>query len=119
MNNKIFKSSLSTIYPHYVNKAERRGGTKSDVDELISWLTGFNSDEINMHLNQGTDLETFFEAAPYPNPKRNNIKGKICGVVIEEIEDSLMREIRYLDKIIDQISIKRGAKGIIEKLDNQ
>jgi len=114
MKNNIFKASLVSIYPHYVNKAERRGGTQKDVDDLICWLTGFNKSELDMHLAKGTDLETFFTAAPKLNPNRVNIKGKICGVIIEEIKDPIMKEIRYLDKIIDQVSIKRSASKIIE-----
>lgn len=115
--NNIFKARLASIYPHYINKVERRGGSQKDVDDLICWLTGFNKSELDNLLVQGMDLETFFTTAPKLNPDRVNIKGKICGVVIEEIKDPLMKEIRYMDKLIDQVSINRNAFKIIEQLE--
>ena len=105
---RIYSISFASVYPHYIAKAEKKGRTKAEVDEIISWLTGYGPGELETILSDKTDFETFFANAPYPNPSRAQIKGLICGIRVEEIEDPLMREIRYLDKLIDELA--RGKK---------
>lgn len=95
---------FASVYPHYVQKAERKGRTKSEVHEIIFWLTGYNEKELQEILDLKTDLKTFFEKAPQINPNVSLIKGLICGYRVEEIEDELMRNIRYLDKLIDELA---------------
>ncbi len=101
---RIYTTSVASVYPHYVAKAERKGRTREEVDEVIGWLTGYGPDDLAVQLEQGTDFETFFANAPAPNPARSRITGVICGVRIEEIEDPTMREIRYLDKLVDELA---------------
>lgn len=101
---RIFTTSVSNVYPYYVAKAERKNRTKEEVDEIICWLTGYSRDELEDQLKKGTDFETFFSQAPALNPSRLLIKGVICGVRVEEVEDPIMREIRYLDKLVDELS---------------
>ena len=101
---KIYEMPLATVYPHYVTKAEKKGRTQAEVDELITWLTGYTVAEIQTHLDDQTDFETFFAQAPALNPARSQITGVICGVKVQEIEEDTMREIRYLDKIIDELA---------------
>ncbi len=96
------------MYPHYVAKAERKGHTKDEVDEIICWLTGYSQDELEVQLEKDADFETFFSEAPALNPSRLLIKGVICGIRVEDMEDTLMREIRYLDKLVDELS--KGKK---------
>ncbi len=105
---RIFTTSVSSVYPYYVAKAERKNRTKQEVDEIICWLTGYSQDELEVLLKNGTDFETFFSEAPVLNPSRLLIKGVICGVRVEEIEDPIMREIRYLDKLVDELA--KGKK---------
>lgn len=112
---RIYKVSFVSIYPHYVAKAERKGRTKEDVDQIIFWLTGYDRDGLEGILKDGTDLETFFTNAPAPNPSRTLIKGIICGVRVEEIEEPTMREIRYLDKLIDELARGRTMDKILRK----
>ena len=101
---RIFTTSVASVYPHYVAKAEKKGRTKAEVDSVICWLTGYNQRELEGRLKQQTDFETFFKEAPKLNPARTLIKGVICGVRVEDIEEPTMREIRYLDKLIDELS---------------
>jgi len=101
---RIFTTSVTKVYPLYVAKAERKGRAKAEVDEIIGWLTGYNQRQLEGHLEKETNLGVFFRGAPEPNPLRLSIKGLICGVRIEEIEDPLMRELRYLDKMIDELA---------------
>ncbi len=109
---RIYTTSVASVYPHYLAKAEKKGRSKAEVDEIIRWLTGYSQQELEEHLNSKTDFETFFSEAPRLNPSRTLVKGMICGVRIEEIEEPTMREIRYLDKLIDEL-----AKGkIIDKI---
>lgn len=105
---KIYTMSFGSVYPHYVTKAEKKGRTKAEVDEIIRWLTGYSQSELDAVIEDGTDFETFFEQAPAMNPNRAQVKGVICGVRIEEIEEPTMKEIRYLDKLIDELA--RGKK---------
>lgn len=101
---KIYTMSFSKVYPLYVQKAERKGRTKEEVDEIILWLTGYSQKQLEQQLERQVDFETFFHEAPKLNPQRFFIKGVICGVRVEQIEDSTMREIRYLDKLIDELA---------------
>lgn len=108
---RLYTTSVASVYVHYVAKAERKGRTKAEVDEIIRWLTGFSQDEFERHLAEQTDFETFF-AASRLNPARNLITGVVCGVRVENVEEPLMREIRYLDKLIDELA-KGKAMGKI------
>ncbi|SDJ57751.1 DUF2200 domain-containing protein [Salimicrobium halophilum] len=110
---KIYTMSVSKVYPHYVTKAEKKDRTKEEVDEIIRWLTGYSQEELDAHLEQGTDFETFFAAAPELNPSRKEIKGVICGVRVEEIEEPTMQEIRYLDKLIDELAKGKAMEKIL------
>ncbi|MCA9083985.1 MAG: DUF2200 domain-containing protein [Planctomycetaceae bacterium] len=112
---RIYTTSFASVYPHYVAKAERKGRTKGEVDEIIRWLTGYRQRQLDAVLKKSTDIETFFAAAPKLNPHRNLIKGVICGVRIEEIEEPTMREIRYLDKLIDELAKGRTMEKILRK----
>ena len=105
---RIFTMSFAGVYPHYITKAEKKDRTKADVDKIIHWLTGYDEQELNEVLENKTDFETFFAEAPKLNPNRKLIKGVVCGIRVEEIEDPLMQEIRYLDKLIDELG--RGKK---------
>lgn len=105
---RIYTTSFASVYPHYVAKAEKKGRTKAEVDEIIFWLTGYNPDDLARILEDKTDFETFFAEAPALNPSRELIKGVICGVRVEEVEEPVMREIRYLDKLIDELA--KGKK---------
>ena len=110
---RIHTTSVASAYPHYVTKAEKKGRTKSDVDAIIRWLTGYSQAELKAHLEKRTDFETFFAEAPQLNPSRASIKGVICGVRVEDIEDPLMREIRYLDKLIDELARGKAMEKIL------
>ena len=105
---RIFTTSVASVYPHYIAKAEKKGRTKAEVDEIIAWLTGYSPEALQAELDARTDFETFFAHAPALNPAREKITGVICGIRVEEIEDPLMRELRYLDKLIDELA--RGKK---------
>lgn len=101
---RIFTTSVASVYPYYVAKAERKGRKKSEVDAILCWLTGYTQRGLEGQLKKQTDFETFFKEAPQLNPLRTSIKGVICGVRIEEIQEPLMREIRYLDKLVDDLA---------------
>lgn len=110
---RIYTTSFASVYPHYVAKAEKKGRTKAEVDQIIRWLTGYGQDQLDARLADRTDFETFFGAAPTLNPARAEIKGVVCGVRVEEIEDPLMREIRYLDKLIDELAKGKAMEKIL------
>lgn len=110
---RIYTTSFASVYPHYVAKAERKGREKAEVDEIIRWLTGYSQAQLESVLEKRTDFETFFAEAPRLNPARTSIKGVICGVRIEEIEEPTMREIRYLDKLIDELAKGRPMEKIL------
>lgn len=111
-NQKIYAMSFAKVYPLYVAKAEKKGRTKEEVDEIIRWLTGYSQEELETQLEKEVDFETFFAQISQMNPARSLIKGVICGVRVENIEEPLMQEIRYLDKLIDEL-----AKGkVMEKI---
>src|SRR4029453_13685487 len=104
MAHRIYRTSFASVYPHYVAKAEKKGRRRGEVDEIICWLTGYSTQELQAQLHGGADFEAFFARAPAMNPARHQVKGVICGVRVEEIEEPLMREIRYLDKLIDELA---------------
>ena len=110
---RIYKTSFASVYPHYVAKAERKGRTKAEVDEIIFWLTGFNQEELERQIAQKSDFQTFFVQAPKLQPARANIKGVVCGVRVEDIAEPLMREIRYLDKLIDELAKGKAMEKIL------
>ena len=110
---RIFTTSFASVYPHYVAKAERKGRTKAEVDEIILWLTGFSQAELDAQIATKTDFETFFAQAPRLNPARAEIKGLICGIRVEEVADPLMREIRYMDKLIDELAKGKAMAKIL------
>lgn len=112
-NERVYRMKISGVYPHYVTKAERKGRTKDEVDEIIRWLTGYDQAGLEKVLAEGTDFETFFAQAPKMHPNRSTIKGLICGVRIEEIEDPVMREVRYLDKLIDELAKGKKMEKIL------
>ena len=110
---RIYTTSVASVYRHYVAKAERKGRARAEVDEIIGWLTGFGPDQLAAHLAAGTDFETFFAQAPRLNPARAAIRGLVCGVRVEEVAEPLMREIRYLDKLIDELAKGRAMDKIL------
>lgn len=112
---RIYTMSFASVYPHYVNKAERKGRTKAEVDEIICWLTGHDPDGLEEILENEADVETFFAEAPELNPSRALIKGVVCGVRVEDVEEPTMREIRYLDKLIDELAKGRAMEKILRK----
>ena len=111
-NQKVFAMSFSKIYPLYVQKAERKSRTKKEVDEIICWLTGYDSETLQAQIDRNVSLQTFFEEAPQMNPNAALIKGVVCGVRVEEIDDPLMQKIRWLDKLVDELA--KGKK--LEKI---
>ncbi|TDL30794.1 DUF2200 domain-containing protein [Jeotgalibacillus sp. S-D1] len=113
MSHKIYAMSVASVYPHYVAKAEKKGRTKAEVDEIIRWLTGYDQEELEGKLEKQTDFETFFADAPQLNPSRTLIKGVICGVRVEDIEEPTMREIRYLDKLVDELAKGKSMEKIL------
>ncbi len=114
-NHKIYSMSVARVYPLYIAKAERKGRAKSEVDEIIRWLTGYTQEEIEEQLNKQTDFETFFKDAPFLNPSRTLIKGVVCGVRVEDIKEPTMQEIRYLDKLIDELAKGKSMDKILRK----
>ncbi len=112
---RIYKMSFASVYPLYVAKAEKKGRTKGEVDEIIRWLTGYSQEEIEKELENQTDFETFFAKTRGLNPLRTLIKGVICGVRVEDIEDQTMKEIRYLDKLIDELAKGKAMDKILRK----
>lgn len=110
---RIYGLPVADVYVHYVAKAERKGRTKEEVDTILCWLTGLDQEGLEAHLRDKTDFETFFAVAPALNPARRSITGTICGVRIEEITDPLMKEIRYADKLIDELARGRPMEKIL------
>jgi hypothetical protein len=111
----VYAMSFASVYPHYVVKAEKKGRTKTEVDEIIRWLTGYSQKELETRLEKKTNFETFFAEAPQLNPSRALIKGMVCGVRVEDIEEPTMREIRYLDKLIDELAKGKAMEKILRK----
>lgn len=112
---KIFSMPLASVYPHYINKAEKKGRTKAEVDTIICWLTGYNEKSLQQHLYQKTSFERFFAQAPQIHPNVSKITGVICGYRVEEIEDKLMQQIRYMDKLIDELAKGKAMEKILRK----
>lgn len=114
---RLYKMPFASVYPHYLTKAEKKGRTKREVDQIIRWLTGYNQRQLNAKIKQEVSMADFFGQAPELNPNRPQITGVICGVRIEEIDDDLMREIRYLDKLIDELAKGRPMDKILRTSD--
>ncbi len=112
---RVYAMSFAGVYPLYVAKAGRKGRTKSEVDEIIRWLTGYSQEELEAQLEKQTDFETFFAEAPQLNPSRALIKGVICGVRVEDIKEPTMQEIRYLDKLVDELAKGKAMEKILRK----
>lgn len=112
---RIYNMSFAGVYPHYVAKAEKKRRTKSEVDEIIRWLTGYTQKKLDAQIEKKTNIETFIGKAPKLNPLRNLIKGVVCGVRVEEIKDPIMREMRYMDKLIDELAKGRPMEKILRK----
>ncbi|MCJ9702152.1 MULTISPECIES: DUF2200 domain-containing protein [unclassified Bradyrhizobium] len=112
---RIYTMSFASVYPLYVAKAEKKGRTKAEVDQIISWLTGYGQKELEAQLKKQTDFETFFAQAPRINPSRSMIKGVVCGVRVEDIKEPTMREIRYLDKLIDELAKGKTMDKILRQ----
>jgi hypothetical protein len=112
---RIYSMSFAKVYPAYLAKAQRKGRTKAEVDQIILWLTGFSQSQLDGHLNKETDIETFFAKAPMPNPSRSLIKGVVCGVRVEDIQEPTMREIRYMDKLIDELAKGKPLNKILRQ----
>lgn len=114
-NTKVYKMPFASVYPHYINKAEKKGRTKEEVDIIICWLTGYNQQSLQELIESKTDFETFFAQAPLLNPNVSKITGVICGYRVEEIEDKLMQKIRYMDKLIDELAKGKSMEKILRK----
>ncbi len=112
---RIYSIAFSKIYPMYVQKAERKGRSKKEVDQVICWLTGYTQAGLQKQIKQEADLETFFAEAPKMNPKRSLITGVVCGIRVEDIEDPLMKKIRYLDKLIDELAKGKAMEKILRQ----
>jgi len=112
-NTRIFKTTFASVYPLYIQKAERKGGTKAEVDEIIFWLTGYNKQTLHQQIDNKSDFKTFFDQAPQMNPNVSKITGVICGYRVEEIEDKLMQKIRYLDKLVDELAKGKSMEKIL------
>jgi len=110
---RIYSVSVASVYPHYVAKAEKKSRTKAEVDEVFRWLTGYSQEALQDQLEKKTDFKTFFAQAPQPNPFRSLIKGVICGVRVEDVQEPTMREIRYLDKLIDELAKGKSMDKIL------
>lgn len=114
-NTRVFRMAFASVYPHYIAKAERKGRTKQEVHTIIQWLTGYDEQALRRQIDNKVDFETFFAQAPKINPNVSKITGVICGYRVEEIEDQLMRQIRYLDKLVDELAKGRAMDKILRK----
>ena len=112
MAHRIFTTSLASVYPAYVNKVERKGRSKAELDEVIEWLTGYDEKELGRHLEDGTTFEDFFARA-HLNPNVSEIRGVVCGVRVEDVEDPLMQKIRYLDKLVDELAKGKAMDKVL------
>jgi len=110
---RIYTTPFASVYPHYVNKAERKGRTKAELDAIICWLTGYDRKMLQQHIDEKSDFETFFENAPQLNPNVSKITGVICGYRVEDIPDKLMQKIRYLDKLVDELAKGKAMEKIL------
>jgi hypothetical protein len=114
-NTRVFKMSFASVYPHYLKKVETKGRTKKELDIIICWLTGYTKQTLQQQIDKKTDIENFFAQAPQINPNVSKITGVICGYRVEEIEDSLMQKIRYLDKLIDELAKGKAMEKILRQ----
>jgi hypothetical protein len=114
-NTRVFKTSFASVYPFYIQKAEKKGRTKAEVDAVIFWLTGYDEQTLQQQIDGNVDFETFFAQAPHLNPNVSKITGVICGYRVEEIEDQLMQKIRYLDKLVDELAKGKSMDKILRK----
>lgn len=114
-NTRIFKTAFASVYPYYIAKAEKKGRTKEEVDEIIFWLTGYDQKTFQKQLDEQVDFESFYAQAPQLNPNVDKITGVICGWRVEDIEDPLMKKIRYLDKLVDELAKGRPMEKILRK----
>jgi hypothetical protein len=114
-NTRVFRMSFASVYPMYIQKAEKKGRTKEEVDTVLFWLTGYNQQTLQKQIDSKADLETFFNQAPALNPNVSKITGVICGYRVEEIEDKLMQKIRYMDKLIDELAKGKAMEKILRK----
>lgn len=114
-NDRVYKMSVASVYPFYIEKAQKKGRTKAEVDEIIRWLTGYSKAQLETQLKKQTDFEAFFADAPHLNPSRALITGVICGVRVEDIKEPLMQEIRFLDKLIDELARGKIMEKILRK----
>ena len=112
---RVYAMSFASVYPHYITKAEKKGHTKLEVDKIICWLTGYSQKELEKQIKNKTDFETFFAEAPQLNPNRELIKGVVCGIRVEDIKEPTMQEIRYLDKLIDELARGKKMEKILRK----
>ena len=112
---RVYAIKFSDVYPHYITKVEKKGRTKEEVNKVICWLTGYNKKELEKTLEKGTNLEGFFKEAPKMNPNRKQIAGVICGVRVEDIKEKTMQEIRYMDKLVDEIAKGKAMEKILRK----
>ena len=112
---RVFKMSFAGVYPHYLSKTEKKGKTKNDVDTIIYWLTGYDQESLEKQITKRVNFETFFAEAPAMHPNTTKIKGLICGYRVEEIENKLMQQIRYLDKLIDELARGKKMKSILRE----
>ena len=114
-NTRVFKMSFAGVYPHYIQKAEKKGRTKDEVDAIICWLTGYTQQALQQQIDKKNDIETFFAQAPKINPNASKITGVICGYRVEDIKDKLMQKIRYLDKLVDELAKGKTMEKILRK----
>jgi hypothetical protein len=114
-NERVYKMAFASVYPHYITKAEKKGRTKAEVDEIIYWFTGYNEKSLQKHIDKKTDFENFFGQAPQINPNASKITGVICGYRVEEIEDKLIQQVRYLDKLIDELAKGKKMEKILRQ----
>ncbi|PTF57971.1 DUF2200 domain-containing protein [Staphylococcus chromogenes] len=112
MSQKIYNMKVSGVYPHYITKAEKKGRTKEEVDEIMRWHTGYSQTELESQLKKEVSFETFFNEAPQINPDRKKVTGVICGIRVEDIEDPIVQEVRYLDKMIDELAKGKALNKI-------
>jgi len=112
---RAYTMSFARVYPLYIEKAEKKGRTKQEVDEIIFWLTSYDKDSLQLQIDSGVDMETFYEQAPQMNPNTSLIKGVVCGHRVEEIEDEVMQKIRWLDKLIDELAKGKSMEKILRR----
>jgi hypothetical protein len=112
---RVFAIQFGSVYPHYVQKAEKKNRTKAELDEVLRWLTGYSQKELERQIERGVDLRTFFAEAPALHPNSSHITGVVCGIRVEEIEDPLMRKIRYMDKLVDELAKGRAMEKILRQ----